>query len=134
MRTTVTPYLTVSPAEDAIAFYIKVFKAKEVVRRMADDGKRVMHCELTIAEGTVMLADAFPEHGGPVSPAAGALSSVTINLDMAKPSDIDASAARALGSGAIIEMKPHDTFWGTRFAKFRDPFGHRWMMNAPLET
>jgi uncharacterized glyoxalase superfamily protein PhnB len=27
-----------------------------------------------------------------------------------------------------------DAFWGARFATLRDPFGHRWMLNAPLQA
>ena len=134
IRPTITPHLTVTPAAEAIAFYTKVFKATENMRRMADDGKRVLHCELQFADGIVMVADAFPEHGSPKLPPLAGLSPVTINIDMPTADDVNSVAARALGMGAIAEMGPVDTFWGTRFAKFRDPFGHRWMMNAPLET
>ena len=138
-RPTIIPHLTVSPAAEAIVFYTKVFKATENMRRMAEDGKRILHCELHFADGVVMLADAFPEHGhaqnaplAKLSPQASP-NPVTISIDMPTAADVNASAARAIGMGAIAETGPLDTFWGTRFAKFRDPYGHRWMMNAPLD-
>lgn len=144
-RPTIIPHLTVTPAAEAIVFYTKVFKATENMRRMAEDGKRILHCELHFADGVVMLADAFPEHGhsqnAPLAklpplakPAPLAnLSPVTISIDMPTAADVNSCTARAIGMGAVAETGPVDTFWGTRFAKFRDPYGHRWMMNAPLD-
>ena len=138
-RATIIPHLTVSPAAEAIVFYTKVFKATENLRRMAEDGKRILHCELHFADGVVMLADAFPEHGHHpqallTKPAfLASLNPVTLSIDMATAADVNSVAARAIGMGAIAETGPVDTFWGTRFAKFRDPYGHRWMMNAPLD-
>ena len=126
------PYLTVKGAADAIAFYQKAFGAKENQRMPAQDGKRVMHAELSINGGTLMLSDEFAEHGGPSAPSAAKPAPVAIALQYAKPADVDATFSRAVEAGCRSTMEPSDTFWDARFAMLADPFGHRWMLNAPL--
>ncbi|HMK90090.1 MAG TPA: VOC family protein [Methylocystis sp.] len=132
-RPRVAPYLTVSPAAAAIAFYTAVFGAKQRALMPAVDGLRIAHCELLINGGSVMLADAFPELGAtrPPLPAEPVTMSVSLECDL--PKDVEEICARAAGFGAKIETQPTNSFWGTRFATLRDPFGHRWILNAPLE-
>jgi PhnB protein len=129
------PYLTVKGAADAIAFYQKAFAAKEVARMPAQDGKRVMHAELSFNGGTVMLADEFPEYGGggaPLAPSKDKPAGVATAIHFAKPAEVDAVFGRAVAAGCKSTMDPQDTFWEARFAMLVDPFGHRWMLNAPL--
>ena len=130
------PYLTVKGAADAIAFYRKAFAAKEVARMPAQDGKRVMHAELNINGGAVMLSDEFPEYGeaaGAVrAPSRDKPASVATAIHFAKPAEVDATFGRAVEAGCRSTMDPQDTFWDARFAMLIDPFGHRWMLNAPL--
>jgi PhnB protein len=129
------PYLTVKGAADAIAFYQKAFAAKEVVRMPAQDGKRLMHAELSFNGGTVMLSDDFPEHSGvgaPLAPSKDKPASVATAIHFAKPAEVDAIFGRAVEAGCTSTMDPQDTFWEARFAMLTDPFGHRWMLNAPL--
>jgi len=126
------PYLTVKGAADAIAFYQKAFGAKETARMPAQDGKRVMHADLAINGGSVMLSDEFPEHGGPPGPTKDKPSPVAIAIQYAKPAEVDAIFRRAVDAGCKSTMEPSDTFWDARFAMLDDPFGHRWMLNAPL--
>lgn len=133
-RPHVAPYLTVSPAYAAIAFYMTVFGATQKALMPSLDGVRVMHCELEINGGAVMLADMFPELGHtrvplPVDPA-----TVSISLEYESVAELEAVHERALKLGAKAEMGPTDSFWGTRFATFRDPFGHRWMLNAQRDA
>lgn len=129
---TVTPYLSVKGAAEAITFYAAAFGAREMFRQMADDGVRVLHAHLAIGAGQIMLCDPFPEfgaHAGPPLP--GAPASVAVALALGRAADVDATFARALTEGAEGEMAPADMFWGDRFAALRDPFGHRWMLSAP---
>jgi uncharacterized glyoxalase superfamily protein PhnB len=133
-RPPVAPYLTVSPAYAAIAFYMTVFGASQKALMPSLDGLRVMHCELEINGGAVMLADMFPELGHtrvpmPIDPA-----TVTISLEYQSVEELETVHERALALGAKAEMGPTDSFWGTRFATFRDPFGHRWMLNAQRDS
>jgi PhnB protein len=115
----VTPYLTVADANGAMAFYTKAFGAKELVRMPM--GGKIMHAELAIGQARIMLSDAMPEMGG--APAPSGDSPVTVHLYVA---DTDATVSRAEAAGATVLAAPSDMFWGDRFAKVRDPFGHSW--------
>ncbi len=125
---TVTPYLTVENASDAIEFYKRAFGAEETVRMGAPDG-RIGHAELQIGDSRVMLSDPFPgstvrpptERGGPTA-------SVFLYVE-----DVDAAFQRAVDAGAIVEMALEDMFWGDRFGTVTDPFGHVWSMASHVE-
>jgi uncharacterized glyoxalase superfamily protein PhnB len=129
----VIPYLTVKGAAAAIDFYKKAFGATENMRMPAKDGKRVMHADLTINGGSLFLSDEFPEYdNGSAAPAPGGKSSVAVALALSAPADVDNTFKQAVSAGAKGDMQPEDAFWGARFAMLTDPFGHRWMLNAPL--
>ncbi len=128
------PYLTVKGAADAIAFYQKAFGAIENMRMAAEDGTRLMHAELTVNGGNIMLSDEFPnETCHPVqAPTAARPAGVGIALPMAAPADLDALYARAVGAGCTGLQPPLDAPFGIRFAMINCPFGHRWLLSAPL--
>lgn len=132
----VTPYLTIKGAAEAIDFYKKAFGATENGRMPAQDGKRLMHADITINDGRVLMSDEFPEHGdehGAVrAPTAKNPAGLAIALHYAKPAEVDATFRRAMDAGCKAVQEPADMFWEARFAMLRDPFGHRWMLNAPL--
>jgi PhnB protein len=132
-RPKVAPYLTVSPAAAAIAFYAGAFGATQRALMPAVDGMRIANCELTINGGSVMLSDAFPELGQSRAPLPADLATVSVSLEYDAPDQIDEVCERAGKLGAKIETMPTNSFWGTRYAALRDPFGHRWILNAPLE-
>lgn len=132
-RPRVAPYLTVSPAAAAIGFYTAIFRAQQRALMPSVDGLRIAHCELSINGGSVMLADAFPELGQTRAPMLGEPITMSVSLEYDTPSEVDDICARASGLGAKIETQPTNSFWGTRFATLRDPFGHRWILNAPLD-
>jgi PhnB protein len=118
---TVAPYLSVAGAANAIEFYKKAFGAKERFRLAAPEG-RIMHAELTIGNGLVMMADEFPDMGF-LSPQAIGGSPVTIHVYV---KDVDALAERAIAAGAISLRPVADQFYGDRSGTFKDPFGHIW--------
>jgi PhnB protein len=126
---TVTPYLTVKGAAQAIEFYKRAFGAQEVERMPGPDGKSVMHAELKIGDSIVMLSDEFPQMGTR-SPQTLGGSSGYLFLYV---SDVDAAFKRAVDAGAKATMPPADMFWGDRFAKVSDPFGHEWGMATHKE-
>jgi uncharacterized glyoxalase superfamily protein PhnB len=130
-RPKVAPYLTVSPAAAAIAFYAGAFGARQKALMPAMDGLRIMHCELEINGAAVMICDAFPEFGAIRTPVPGEPVTMSVSLEFAMAKDVDDTFARATSLGAKGETQPTNSFWGTRFAVVRDPFGHRWMLNAP---
>ena len=118
----VTPYLALADANAAIDFYVRAFGAVEQFRLPAEDGKKIMHAVLGIAGGTIFLSDMGPSQ----KPA-----SVAIALGLDSAQAVDALAARVAAAGATITFGPQDMFWGDRFAELTDPFGHRWILNAP---
>lgn len=133
-RPRVSPYLTVTPAAAAIAFYTGAFGARQRALMPSVDGLRIAHCELLINGGAVMLSDAFMELGATRPPLPGEQVTMSVSLEYDDARQVDEVFARATGLGAKVETPPTNSFWRTRYAALRDPFGHRWILNAPLET
>src|SRR5262245_13476847 len=119
----VTPYLVVSNGAHAIEFYKKAFDAVEVYRMPAPDGTRLLHATLNIRGSDLMLSDEFPEYGGNRGPDVIGSTTVTIHLWV---SNADQAFAQAIAAGATVIMPLADMFWGDRYGKLRDPFGHEW--------
>ena len=130
----VVPYLTVKDASAAIDFYKKAFGAKEISRGLAQDGKRLMHSDISINGGSVFVMDEFPEFGDHAAKAPNGNQSppVSMVINYATPTEIDAAYQRAVDAGCKGVQEPNDTFWDARFAILADPYGHTWMLNAPL--
>ena len=119
---TITPYITVQGAAQALEFYKRAFGAEEKERMPGPDGKSVMHAELKIGDSIVMLSDEFPGMG---CRSPRALGGSTGYLFLYVP-DVDAAFKRAVDAGAKASMPIADMFWGDRFGKVTDPFGHEW--------
>jgi PhnB protein len=126
---TVTPYITVKGAAQAIEFYKRAFGAQEGERMTGPDGKTVMHAEIKIGDSMVMLCDEFPQMGNR-SPQT--LGGTTASIFLYVP-DVDSAFKRAVDAGAKAVMAPADMFWGDRFGKLVDPFGHEWAMASHKE-
>lgn len=124
----VTPYLIVDGAAEAIRFYERAFGAEEVMRMPMGDN-RIAHAEIRIDGSHVMLADEFPDMGllGPTK-RGGATASLMIYLP-----DVDSAFAGALAAGAREERPPENQFWGDRMGTLVDPFGHRWTLATHVE-
>ena len=116
------PYLSVTDAETAVGFYSRVFGVEPALLLNMPDG-RVMHCEFQVGGARFFLSEELPEHGGTPSPASLGATTVAIHLYV---DDCDALVARMISDGATVVMEPADMFWGERFARVRDPFGHEW--------
>lgn len=126
---TVMPYLCCDGAADAIAWYGEVLGAQEVFRIPGPDG-RLGHAELTIGDGTVMLADEWAE-GGVLAPTTIGGTPVTLMLWV---TDVDAVFARAVEQGATAVREPADQFYGDRTGQFLCPWGHRWNVYTQVEA
>ena len=118
---TVTPHLVCAGAADAIEFYKKAFNAIEL-EKMSGPGGKLMHAAIQIGDSVVMLVDEYPDWGA-LGPKSLKGSPVTIHLYVG---DADAVVAQAVGAGAKITMPLQDMFWGDRYGKVEDPFGHQW--------
>ena len=120
------PYICVSPATDAIAWYREVFDAVETIRYTGDDG-RVGHAEMRFGNAMIMLSDPYPEIDVK-SPRD--LGGTPFTLHLTVP-DVDAVREKAAAAGATIEREPEQQSYGARSMTLRDPFGHRWMVQTP---
>jgi PhnB protein len=109
---TLTPFLNVDGAAQAIEFYKKAFGAEERVRMPTPEGK-IMHAELKVGDSMLMVSDAMR------NPATA--SSLHIYV-----TDADAWWKRAVDAGAKVEMPIADMFWGDRYGVLSDRWGNRW--------
>jgi PhnB protein len=125
---TLTPFLTVRDGARAIEFYKNAFGAKERGVMKDADGK-VLHAELMIGDSIIMLSDEFPQYGT-LSPQSvgGSPMGLHIYLD-----SVDAAFDRAVKAGAEVEMPVMDQFWGDRYGKLKDPFGHKWSIGTHIK-
>lgn len=125
---TVTPYLIVKGASDAIDFYVRAFGASEIMRFSGPDGK-VAHAELQIGNSRVMLADEHPDRGyrSPQS-LGGSGSGIMLYLE-----DVDRVFTRAVNAGAKVLEPVKDQFYGDRSGTLADPFGHWWTISTHVE-
>ena len=125
---TVTPYLILSAASDAIAFYKKALGAEEVMR-LGDPGGKVHHAEIKIGDSRIMLADEHPEIQA-LSPRTVGGSPVSIHLYV---TDVDGAVERAVAAGAKLVRPVADQFYGDRVGGIEDPFGYRWFIATHKE-
>ncbi len=120
-----TPYLVIDGAAEAMEYYKKAFGAVELFR-MEHDGK-IGHAEMKIGDSPFMLADEMPQYKGPKS-LGGTPVSLMIYVD-----DVDAVYPQAIAAGAT-EVKPlQDQFYGDRSGTLTDPFGHIWTVATHKE-
>jgi len=127
---TVQPYLVLKDAAAAIEFYKKAFGATEVCRMTGPDGKSVMHAEIKVGDSLIFLSNECPSGQGNKAPAT--LGGTTVSLMLYVP-NVDVLHKQAVGAGATSEMPPQDMFWGDRFGKLVDPFGHSWAIATHIE-
>lgn len=126
--TSVTAHLVCKGAGDAMDFYTKAFGAKDK-GRMAGPNGVVVHGEMRIGDAVIMLGEEMPEMGSH-SPLALGGSPVTMMLYV---KDVDAAFARATAAGCTIVMPPANMFWGDRYCRVADPFGHQWAIATHIE-
>ena len=117
----VTPYLTVKGAAEALEFYKQAFGAEETMR-LVEPGGRIGHAEIMISGSPIMLSDEYPELDA-LSPLTRGGSTVGIHVYV---ENVDEFFARAVAEGATPVRPVKDEFYGDRSGKLIDPFGHVW--------
>jgi PhnB protein len=125
---TATPYLVVNDGARAIDFYKRAFGATEKMRMDGPQGK-IGHAELQIGDSMIMLADEFP---GCANRSPQSLGGSAVGIFLYVP-DVDKAFQKAVDAGAKVEMALEDQFWGDRYGKLTDPFGHSWSMATHKE-
>ena len=119
---TVSPYLSVRDGVRAIDFYKRAFGAKQIECHAGPDGK-IMYASLKIGDSIVQLADESEMGGCWKSPMAYGGTTVGMHIYV---KDCDALWKQAVAAGAKVTMPLADQFWGDRYGKLTDPFGHEW--------
>jgi PhnB protein len=125
---TLTAYLAVDNASEAIEFYKRAFGAKERLRMDAPGGS-IGHAELEIGDSLIMLSDPFPQSQARPPKELGA---TTAGIFM-YVEDVDAVVKKAVDEGATVAAEVTDQFWGDRFGSVTDPFGHSWSIATHVE-
>jgi len=123
-----TTYLAVENAAEAIEFYKRAFGARESLRMPGPDGS-IGHAELDIGDSKLMLSDPFPQS---TVRAPGEVGGTTASVFM-YVEDVDAVVKQAVDAGATMTMEVADQFWGDRFGTVADPFGHVWSIATHVE-
>jgi PhnB protein len=124
----VTPYLIIKGAADAIDFYKKAFGATERMRMAGPDGK-IGHAEIIIGNSTIMLSDENLEIAAR-SPQTIGGSPVSILLYV---EDSDVFTSKAVAAGARVTRPVADQFYGDRAGTVADPFGFDWHIHTHVE-
>lgn len=126
---TVTPYMIIKDAADALTFYNKAFGAIELMR-LTDDRGRVKHAEIKIGDSPIMIVDEFTEYEimrGPQS-LGGAAMHIFLYVE-----DADALFAQAIEAGAKELMPVEEHADGDRRGGVIDPFGHIWWIATHIK-
>ncbi|MGH8447790.1 VOC family protein [Pseudomonas sp.] len=123
----ITPYLGIEKASEAIDFYKKAFDAIEVMRMPMPDG-RIGHAELRIGDSALMMASPCGqmEFGSPGK------EPTSVCLHLYVP-DVDKQFKQAVAAGATVISEPKDQFYGDRSCTLKDPFGHMWFLATRKE-
>lgn len=124
----VTPYLYIKGAANAIEFYKQAFGAEELFRMMSDKGQ-VGHAELKFGNSIVMLADEQPNMRvvGPQT-----LGGTSFGL-LLYVENVDRIVNQAVSKGAKLERPIQDQFYGDRSGTVVDPYGHKWTVATHIE-
>lgn len=124
----VTAYLAVEGGLAAIEFYKKAFGAREILRRVTPNG-RLIHGQLQIGDTMVFLSDVFPD-SDTAAPSSIGTTTVTLHI---YTKDVDALWDRAVAAGAQVTMPLENQYWGERYGKLLDPFGHHWTLSMQVK-
>ena len=117
---TISAYLVVKNSVEALDFYQLAFGAESGVRMAGPDGQSTLHCEMRIGNSTIMLTDENPQWGMK-SPQSLGGSPVSLHIYV---QDADKLFERAITAGCTVKSPMADAFWGDRYGKVTDPFGH----------
>jgi uncharacterized glyoxalase superfamily protein PhnB len=98
------------------------------VRLKVEDGGKIMHSQLVLGDGMIMLSDEKPDRAWRKSPAqvGGCTQALCVFVD-----DVDAHCERARAAGATIANEPFTSdhgegYWVDRTYEVIDLEGHHW--------
>ncbi len=126
------PELIVHNGPAALEFYKGVFGAEEVHRMTRPGSDKLMHGELSLDGHKVFVCDEFPASEGGTCKSPQTLGGTGVRVTLLVD-DADGVVERAVAAGARVSMAVQDMFWGGRYGKIVDPFGHEWGINQQLQ-
>jgi len=126
------PHLIVNDGMAALKFYEEVFGGQAGHNMMAQDGKRLMHGEVTVDGHVMFVSDEFTAGEGGMCKTPQTLGGTSVRITL-QTANADAVVERAVARGAKILMPLQDMFWGARYGQIEDPFGHVWGINQQLK-
>jgi PhnB protein len=129
---TIVPELCVHNGLAALEFYKQAFGALEHTRMMSPDGAKLLHAELTVGGHGLVVFDEFSASEGGTLRCPRTLGGTGVRLIL-QVDDADAVVRQAVAAGASIMMPVTEMFWGARYGKLKDPYGHEWGINEQLE-
>lgn len=122
------PHLFVQDIEGALAFYRKAFGAVELFRNRLPTGV-ILFVELAVGEARLLVSEEIPQLDALAPPTVGGCP-MLLTLETEDPDDL---ARRAVFAGAEVEAPVEELFFGERYGRVRDPFGHRWALTTKRE-
>lgn len=124
----ITPYLVVKGAVDALPFYQKALGAEvKMVLNTPDGG--VAHAELLVGNSYFMLSEESAEMGM-LSPESAGGNPINLMLYVER---VDEVFAKAIAAGCKEVRPVSDQFYGDRSGTLKDPFGHTWTIGTQIE-
>ena len=126
------PQLIVDKGLAALDFYKTAFGTDQGHTMMSPDGKKLLHGELTLDGHKFFVSDEFPESEGGSCKSPHTLGGTGVRITL-QVDDADALVRQAVAAGARVSMPVQDMFWGARYGKIIDPFGHEWGINQQLK-
>ena len=128
----IIPEIFVNDGPGALDFYKQAFGAHEVSRMMAPDGRKLLHAELEVLGHRLFVCDEFSASEGGTCRSPRTLGGTGVRI-MLQVDDADQTVERASAAGATVMMPVQDMFWGARYGKLLDPYGHEWGINQQVE-
>jgi PhnB protein len=128
----IIPEIFVNDGPGALDFYKQAFGAQEVSRMMAPDGRKLLHAELEVLGHRLFVCDEFSASEGGTCRCPRTLGGTGVRI-MLQVDDADQTVERASAAGATVMMPVQDMFWGARYGKLLDPYGHEWGINQQVE-
>jgi uncharacterized glyoxalase superfamily protein PhnB len=123
-----TPYIVVRNAQEAIDFYVRAFGGSIRSIAKTPDGQKIMNAQLVIGDSVLMLNDEFPDYDTR-GPQPGENLPMVLHINS---NNIDSDFQRAVDAGVEVTMQLADMFWGDRYGQFTCPFGYKWSMGQKI--